>query len=57
MDELAEALCQRLICCYQQLGLRAEALAAHHRCREALSRVLGLAPSPKTEALSLARMT
>jgi LuxR family maltose regulon positive regulatory protein len=51
VDELAEAVYQRLMCCYQELGLRGEAIAAYRRCRKVLSSVLGVDPSPKTEAI------
>jgi DNA-binding SARP family transcriptional activator len=52
VDELAEAFYQRLMSCYQHLGLRAEALATYARCKAVLSRGLGVTPSPKTEALA-----
>ncbi len=51
VDDLAEEFYQRLMLCYQQLGLRGEAIAAYRRCRKALSSVLGVEPSPKTEAI------
>jgi LuxR family maltose regulon positive regulatory protein len=51
VDELAEEFHQRLMLCYQQLGLRAEGMAAYRRCREVLSNVLGVEPSSKTEAI------
>ena len=51
VDELAEALYQRLMGCYMQLGLRAEAMVTYHRCRKILTTALGVEPSPKMEAL------
>ncbi|HXZ43534.1 MAG TPA: BTAD domain-containing putative transcriptional regulator [archaeon] len=51
VDDLAEEFYQRLMLCYQQLGLRGEAIAAYRRCQKVLSRVLGVEPSPKTEAI------
>lgn len=51
VDDLAEEFYKRLMLCYQQLGLRGEAIAAYRRCRKALSSVLGVEPSPKTEAI------
>jgi LuxR family maltose regulon positive regulatory protein len=50
-DPLQEELYQRLMACHQQLGNRVEALAAYERCRAELATQLGIAPSPKTEAL------
>jgi len=37
--------------CYRELGRRAEALSAYRRCRKMLSTILGIAPSPQTEAI------
>lgn len=51
VDNLAEILYQRLMFCYQQLGEHAEALRVFRRCRELLSIVLNVAPSPRTEQL------
>jgi DNA-binding SARP family transcriptional activator len=53
-DSLAEEFYQRLMTCYQRLGRRAEALAVYNRCRDVLSKVLGIGPSHKTEELYLA---
>lgn len=53
LDNLSEAFYQQLMVCYQQMGEHAEALLVYRRCRELLSIVLGIAPSPKTERLRL----
>jgi len=51
IDDLAEALYQRLIVCHGNLGEKAEALKVYTRCRSVLSAVLSVEPSPQTEAL------
>jgi LuxR family maltose regulon positive regulatory protein len=51
IDDVAEDLYQRLMVCYRELGRRAEALSVYQRCRKALSGILGVEPSPKTEAI------
>lgn len=51
LDNLAEALYRRLMICYRELGEPAEALNVYRRCREMLSIVLGVKPSPETEAI------
>ena len=50
-DGLAEELYRCLIRACLARGNRAEALDAYRRCRTMLSIVLGMAPSPETEAL------
>jgi DNA-binding SARP family transcriptional activator len=37
--------------CYQEQGRRCEALGVYRRCRFVLSVVLGIVPSPATEAI------
>jgi DNA-binding SARP family transcriptional activator len=37
--------------CYRQLGQNAKAIEVYKRCRKMLSAVLGIEPSPKTEAI------
>jgi LuxR family maltose regulon positive regulatory protein len=54
VDDLAEEFYQRLMKCYQQMGKRAEALAVYKRCYQILSSVLGIEPSPETEAFKRA---
>ncbi len=51
VDDLAEEFYQHLMSCYLSLGRRAEALTVYKRCRNTLSMVLGVEPSPSTEAL------
>lgn len=51
VDDLAEEFYQRLMICYLELGRKAEALTVYNRCRNTLSMVLGVEPSPSTEAL------
>jgi adenylate cyclase len=51
LDNLAEALYRRLMVSYRELGETAEALKVYRRCRDMLSIVLGLSPSPETEAI------
>ena len=50
-DPLAEELYQAVIRCHAKSGRQADALRAFRRCREQLSIVLGVAPSPATVAL------
>jgi DNA-binding SARP family transcriptional activator len=51
LDNLAEDLYRNLMLCYRELGRPAEALQVYRRCRELLSVVLGVQPSPETEAM------
>jgi DNA-binding SARP family transcriptional activator len=51
VDGLAEEFYQRQMVYYQRLGRRAEALVVYQRCRRILAAVLGVSPSPETEAL------
>ena len=51
VDDLAEAFYQRLMVCHQRAGQTAEALAVYDRCRKTLSAILGIAPSPETDAI------
>lgn len=48
---LAEDIYRRLITCLLALGKRGEAYEAYRRCRQQLSVLLGIAPSPETDAL------
>jgi len=54
VDDLAEEFYQFIMKCYQQMGKRAEALAVYKRCYQILSSVLGIEPSPETEAIKRA---
>lgn len=51
LDMLAEPLYRRLMACQAGRGQASLALEAYRRCRQSLSVVLGIAPSPATEAL------
>jgi LuxR family maltose regulon positive regulatory protein len=51
LDSFSEGLYRGLMLCHQQLGDHSEALQAYRRCRELLTRFLGIAPSAKTQAL------
>jgi len=51
VDNLAEELYRHLIVCHQELGQTAEALSVYNRCKRTLSSVLGIEPSPETEAV------
>lgn len=51
IDKLAEEFYQGLMTSYQKLGRRGEALSVYNRCKKALSKALGVDPSPKTEAI------
>lgn len=50
-DDLAESFYRGLMGCYRCLNRPAEALAVYRRCRDTLRDVLGIHPSPETEAL------
>jgi LuxR family maltose regulon positive regulatory protein len=51
LDSLNESLYRGLMLCHQQLGDHSEALQAYRRCRELLTRFLGIPPNAKTQAL------
>jgi DNA-binding SARP family transcriptional activator len=50
-DPLAEAFYQGLMRCYRDTARRAEALAIYRRLRQTISVMLGVTPSPASEAL------
>jgi len=50
-DELREDIHRHIMRAYAAAGRRSQALAQYHACREALSRELGVEPSPETQAL------
>ena len=52
LQPLAEHSCRQLMHCLIGLGRRAEAFDAFRRCRQQLSLLLGLRPSPPTQALA-----
>jgi LuxR family transcriptional regulator, maltose regulon positive regulatory protein len=51
LDSLNEGLYRGLMLCHQELGDHSEALHAYGRCRELLTRFLGIPPNAKTQAL------
>jgi DNA-binding SARP family transcriptional activator len=52
MDGIAdEELYQRLMVCHYYLGQHTKAVEVYRRCKKTLSAVLGIKPSPKTEAI------
>jgi LuxR family transcriptional regulator, maltose regulon positive regulatory protein len=51
LDSLDEGLYRGLMLCHQQLGDHSEALQAYRRCRDLLTRFLGIPPNAKTQAL------
>jgi LuxR family maltose regulon positive regulatory protein len=51
LDSLNESLYRGLMLCHQELGDHSEALHAYRRCRELLTRFLGIPPNAKTQAL------
>jgi two-component SAPR family response regulator len=51
LDSLNESLYRGLMLCHDQLGDHSEALRAYRRCRELLTRFLGIPPNAKTQAL------
>jgi DNA-binding SARP family transcriptional activator len=50
-DPLAEELYRRLMRCRYAAGQKGEAIAAYERCKKILCSVLGINPSPETEAV------
>ena len=51
LDSLNEGLYRGLMLCHRELGDHSEALQAYRRCRELLTRFLGIPPNAKTQAL------
>ncbi len=51
LDALAETFYRRQMSCLRRMGRRAEAINVYRRCRQMLSVVLCVAPSPETEAV------
>ena len=50
-DDISEEFYQQMMICYHRLGRIAEGLDTYERCKRVLSAVLGVKPSPKTEAV------
>jgi two-component SAPR family response regulator len=53
VDDLAEEFCQGGMVCYQNLGLKANALSLYNRFEKRVKAVLGIEPSSKTKALRM----
>jgi DNA-binding SARP family transcriptional activator len=51
VDDISEEFYQQTMVCYQCLGRIAQALDTYERCKRVLSAVLGVKPSPRTEAI------
>jgi LuxR family maltose regulon positive regulatory protein len=51
LDSLNEGLYRGLMLCHQELGDHSDALHAYRRCRELLTRFLGVQPNAKTQAV------
>jgi LuxR family maltose regulon positive regulatory protein len=51
VDPAAEGLCQKLMSCHLRLGNRGSAISAYERCKHALTRERGVAPSPGMQRL------
>jgi LuxR family maltose regulon positive regulatory protein len=51
LDSLNEGLYRGLMLCHHELGDHSEALQTYRRCRELLTRFLGIPPNAKTQAL------
>ena len=51
LDSLNEGLYRGLMLCHHELGDHSEAMQAYRRCRELLTRFLGILPNAKTQAL------
>jgi LuxR family maltose regulon positive regulatory protein len=51
LDSLSEDLYRGLMLCHQESGDHSEAVQAYRRCRELLTRFLGVSPNAKTQAL------
>ena len=51
LDLLNEGLYRGLMLCHREIGDHSEALQAYRRCRELLTRFLGVPPSAETQAL------
>jgi DNA-binding SARP family transcriptional activator len=52
VDNLQEDIYRRLMICLREQGERAGAMNVYRRCRDLLSIVLGVVPSPETEAIA-----
>jgi DNA-binding SARP family transcriptional activator len=51
IDNVQEEPYRRLMLCLREVGETAQAIEVYRRCREMLSMILGVSPSPETTAL------
>src|SRR4030042_3392352 len=51
VDQIAEEFYQNLMICYRHLGQNTKAIEVYKHCKKILSAVLGIKPSPRTEAI------
>jgi len=51
LDRMAEDLYRGLMICHRELGDHMELTQVYRRCRDLLTRMLGVQPSPKTQAV------
>ena len=51
LDSFSEDLYRGLMVCHRELGDHSEALHAYRRCRELLTKYLGVPPNAKTQAV------
>jgi LuxR family maltose regulon positive regulatory protein len=51
LDGLAEDLYRGLMLCHRELGDHSEAMHVYRRCRELMTRILGVQPNAKTQAI------
>lgn len=51
VNDLSEEFCQKLMICYQKLGLHAEAFGVYQRLKKTLSSASVVNPSPKKEQI------
>lgn len=51
VDELSEEFYRSLMTCYKESGRMSEAVSVYNRCKKTLFAMLGIEPSPKTEAV------
>jgi two-component SAPR family response regulator len=51
LDDMAEDLYRGLMICHRELGEHTEVLQIYRRCRDLLTQMLGVPPTPKTQAI------
>ncbi len=57
LDDAMEDFYQHLMTCHLELGQQSQAASTYDRCRAAMGRAFGLAPSARTEAIRTAMAT